>query len=377
MNAQEFKASLSVQDIINFVTQALGSEDYKEDDAGNPIFQTIDHNSRGQGKYKLYYYPDNQVFVSYTAGKTMDIYSLTQEAGYASDFRSAYQFVAHFFGYDIYSEEFAQVETTELTADWDLLNKFAALNQPEPTKKVEKKIISKALLEYFPNFIPYEWYKEGIAIEAMQKFGIRMDTVNQKIIIPHYDVEGQLIGIRGRSFNWYDLQRGAKYSPIYLGVDSVYNHPLGEHLYGLWANKETIRQTKTVVIVEAEKSVLLSETYFPNHNFTVAVCGSSITDMQVNLLLSLGVTQVILALDKESPSAPGCPETLAYKDKLLNMAYKFTPYVATYIIMDHSDLLGLKDSPFDKGKEVLIELMKQKEQVLCLNTLQQKGRKKR
>lgn len=376
MDAQEFKASLTVEDIIHFVIQALGSEDYKEDEAGNPIFQTIDHNGRGQGKYKLYYYPDRQLFVSYTVGKKMDIYALVQEAGYATDFKSAFHFVANFFGYDIYSEEFTKVETPDLTADWDLLNKFTVLNNTEPSKS-KTKILSKALMEYFPPLIPYEWYKEGISIEAMQKFGIRMDTINQKIIIPHYDIGGHLIGIRGRAYNWWDLERGAKYSPIYLGPNSMYNHPLGEHLYGLWANKETIKKTRTVVIAEGEKSVLLSETYFPNHNFTVAVCGSSISDTQVNLLLSLGVTQVILALDKEHDNAPGSSSSLTYKDKLLEMAYKFTPYVATYIIMDYDNLLGHKDSPFDKGKETLIELMEKKEQVLCLNTLQQKGRRKK
>lgn len=376
MDAQEFKASLTVEDIIHFVIQALGSEDYKEDEAGNPIFQTIDHNGRGQGKYKLYYYPDRQLFVSYTVGKKMDIYALVQEAGYATDFKSAFHFVANFFGYDIYSEEFTKVEAPDLTADWDLLNKFTVLNNTEPPKS-KTKILSKALMEYFPPLIPYEWYKEGIGIEAMQKFGIRMDTINQKIIIPHYDIDGHLVGIRGRAYNWLDLERGAKYSPIYLGPNSMYNHPLGEHLYGLWANKEIIKETRTVVIAEGEKSVLLSETYFPNHNFTVAVCGSSISDTQVNLLLSLGVTQVILALDKEHDNAPGGSSSLTYKDKLLEMAYKFTPYVATYIIMDYDNLLGHKDSPFDKGKETLIELMEKKEQVLCLNTLQQKGRRKK
>lgn len=375
MNAQEFKASLTVTDIINFVVQALGSEDYMEDNAGNPIFQTIDHNERGQGKYKLYYYPDKQIFVSYTAGKTMDIYSLVQEAGYASDFKTAFNFVANFFGYDIYSDDFKQPESVDLTADWDLLNKIAAVNQEVETK-LKTKHISNSLIEYFPHLLPHKWEEEGISVQAMEKFHIRMDTINEKIVIPHYDINGQLIGLRGRAFNWFDLERGAKYSPLYLGIDTIYNHPLGEHLYGLWANKETIKATKTVVIAESEKSVLLAETYYPNHNFTVAVCGSNITDIQVQLLLSLGVTQVILALDKENADYFD-GQTLEYRDKLLQMAYKFTPYAATYILMDYDGLLGPKDSPFDKGREILERMMERKEQVLCLNTLQQKGRKKK
>ena len=377
MNAQEFKASLTVQDIINFVTQALGSEGYQEDNAGNPIFQTIDHNARGQGKYKLYYYADKQVFVSYTVGETMDIYELVQKAGYATDFKSAFYFVANFFGYDIYSQEFKGSEAPELTADWDLLNKFASL-EIGSNYELKTKQISNAMIEYFPPLIPDVWYQEGISIEAMQKFGIRMDTVNEKIIIPHYDINGQLVGIRGRAFNWYDLEKGMKYAPVCLGIDTWYNHPLGEHLYGLWLNKDTIKRTKKCVVFEGEKSVMLAETYYPGNNFTVAVCGSAISQIQVDLLLQLGVTEIIIAFDNETDNTPASPTTLQYQEKILQLASLFTPYVNVYYILDITGKLEYKDSPIDKGKETFEFLLKNKRLVPTYNTLVTvKGKKRR
>lgn len=356
MTAQEFKEKLTISDIINYVTIALGSDGYKEDNNGNPIFQTVDHNKRGQGKYKLYYYNAKKIFVSYTGDGTMDIYELTQRAGYALDFRSSYEFVLNFFGYSTFAED-APVEK-ELTGDWDLLNKFDLINQPEK-ERPELPKYSPALMEYFPNALPYYWLAEGITPEVMVKYGIRMDTINEKIVIPHHDIHGNLVGIRGRAYNWFDLENGAKYMPIFIG-DTCYNHPLGENLYGIYQNAETIRRTKKCVIFESEKSVLQSASYYGNNNYTVAVCGSSISETQVSLLLSLGIEEVVIAFDRENDEFPLSEATSKYREKICGLASMFSPYVNTYYIMDTFGKLRFKDSPSDRGKDTLEFLLNKK-----------------
>ena len=51
------------------------------------------------------------------------------------------------------------------------------------------------------------------------------------------------------------------------------------------------------------------------------------------------------------------------KVKIFNIAYTFCPYVTTYVLWDKENVLGYKDSPADKGQEVLEKLMKQKYEV--------------
>ena len=46
--------------------------------------------------------------------------------------------------------------------------------------------------------------------------------------------------------------------------------------------------------------------------------------------------------------------------RLNTLAKRISPYCTTYILRDKRGLLGEKNSPFDKGKKVLEELMKDK-----------------
>lgn len=44
----------------------------------------------------------------------------------------------------------------------------------------------------------------------------------------------------------------------------------------------------------------------------------------------------------------------------MKLAAKFTPFMRVYVLWDTKGLLDFKDSPADKGKEVLEELMSNK-----------------
>lgn len=384
MNAVELKRQLTIQDIESIVIH-LGSNGVEHDSQGNPIFQTICHNGPGNGKYKLYYYDENQMFHCYSgcSDPTFDIYELVQRVGEAHDFIGAYQYVCNFFGYSPFGVSTDLEEpVSELIGDWTLFNKIALISQNTAPKNEGEKIIPKSMLNFFNPCIPYQWYKEGMSVEAMEKFGIRMDLGAEKIIIPHFDLEGNLIGIRGRSFNLDDLARGQKYMPVYIkdtadnSPPTLYNHPLGNHLYGLNFNRKAIERTKQVVIFEAEKSVILSSTYYGDNNYTVATCGSSISDTQVNLLLSLGVKEIVIAFDKENDEFPASEQTLAYRNKIESIARQFAPYVNTYYIFDIEGKLGYKDSPIDRGQETFEYLLKKKILVSSIANNEKNKRKK-
>ena len=368
MTASELKRNLTPEDVILFVTKELGSNGYLTDNEGNLIFQTICHNRPGEGKYKLYYYIESQFFHCYTeCGESFDIYGLIEKTGRASNFVEAYYVLADFFGVNPYSKNVDFDKTPDLISDWDLFNKYDALYN---TIKEDKstKILPQNLTDFYAPCIPKYWLEEGIGYEAMQKYNIRMDFVNQHIIIPHYDINGQLIGIRNRSFNPEEIEKGMKYSPVWIEDDCL-NHPLGEHLYGLNFNKDMISKSKKAVIVESEKSVMLAETYYPGHNFVVACCGSNISETQINLLLQTGVQEIIIAFDKENDCNPASEKSIKYKEKLISLAQKFAMYVNVYIVYDSTNVLNEKDSPFDKGKETLEYLLERKILVPCIDNI--------
>ena len=106
----------------------------------------------------------------------------------------------------------------------------------------------------------------------MDKFNIRYSISQNKIVIPHYNINGELIGIRGRALNEDEIELFGKYMPIKL-EETYYSHPLSRALYGLNFNKNCMAAAGKVILFEAEKSVLLYDTYYEN-NISAAVCGS-------------------------------------------------------------------------------------------------------
>lgn len=120
------------------------------------------------------------------------------------------------------------------------------------------------------------------------------------------------------------------------------------------------------MIFESEKSVLKCQDFYGESNFTCAVCSSNISNFHRDILLSLGVEEVFIALDKYRPPKEHETEEkyqeklVEYQKKILKLAAKFTPYVRVYVLWDYEGLLDYKDSPADKGKETLEELMRRK-----------------
>ena len=58
-----------------------------------------------------------------------------------------------------------------------------------------------------------------------------------------------------------------------------------------------------------------------------------------------------------------------YSEKILKLAYRFCPYFNTYVLWDSHNLLEFKDSPCDKGKTILEQLMKTKMEVTTEDVL--------
>lgn len=354
MRKDVFKKDFTPEEIVSIVLH-LGSEDFRRGSKGEYIFQTICHNESG-GSYKLYYYPDSHMFHCYTeCGASFDLYELVQKVLHV-DFIPAYRFVYNYFGLKAVLQQGFQ-RRDELD-DWDMIRRYSELTRNGVQE--ERRFYPVSILQMFEDVPPVEWQREGISIEAMRRFGIRFCINENKIVIPDFDIHGELVGVRGRALNPEDVAT-EKYKPMWVAGESL-RFPTHQNLYGLYENQDTIRATHKIMIFEGEKSVLKCETFYPNNNFSVAVCGSQIGIEQRNLILQLGIKEVFIGFDKEFEGKPG-EHSQAYGDKLIRLAKLFTPFVTTYVLWDEKDYLDYKDAPVDKGQGVFETLLREKIEV--------------
>lgn len=368
----ELKINLSIEQVFELVAE-LGGEPRME--SGFFISKTICHNHAGEGSYKLYYYDNTKLFRCYTdCGTSFDIYELVRKIkNNSKDLKSYYnkegkvcyrewelfdavEFVAIYYGYSPKTFDFQK--TQEKLKDWEVLNNYEQINKDEQEQRVELRIFDNKILQYLPRPRIITWEQEGIKKEVMDHRGIAYDPKNQGIVIPHYDINNQLVGIRERTLIKEEENFG-KYRPAILnGV--MYNHPLGFNLYNLNNSKDNIKIIKKVIVYEGEKSCLLYASYFGEENdISVACCGSSLITYQVKLLLSLGVKEIIVAFDKQFITI-GDDEWKRWTKKLTDIHNKYGAYTQISFMFDRWDLLQYKSSPIDEGKDTFMELFKRR-----------------
>ena len=352
MTTQEIKEKLSDEDVRKLLLE-MGAIFYYEDD-DMWITNTICHHGT---KPKLYYHKDSKLFHCYTECGQMDIFDVVMGyKGYEQEeFQKAINWICIKLNIDNCEYGFGKQEQI---SDWEFIRKYKKNSRKESETK-SLVPYDKNILNIFQKMYTKDWVIEGISIETMEKYNVLYSTWQQKIIIPHFDINNQLIGVRGRSLIDEDIELFGKYTPFKVGR-RFYNHSLGQNLFGLNHNMKTIQRKRKIMLVEAEKSVFQTDTMFGDDNFTVALCGSNLTDYQKSMLLMLGVREVIVALDKQYQTLDSdeCKKWAKHiKDKIIN---KLSSYFLVSVIWDTSDMLGYKDSPTDKGKDILLKLMENK-----------------
>lgn len=345
MNAADVKELLTTDDVIDLLHE-LGADPVRK---GNEVYcRTICHHGN---KKKLVYYTDSKTFSCFTdsCGHGFDLFILIQKV-FGIDFPSSFKYICG--KYNISSDygEWLPADHVDTT----FIRKF---KKKEPQYILEE--ISKNLLNSFYKMFHKTWVEDNISIRSMIKFGILFSIKDNKIIIPHFDINGRLLGIRGRALNQDEIDAGKKYMPIFhKGI--VRKHPTGANIYGLNVTQEQVKKHKTIILFESEKGPQQLDTMFPEISIGGGISGSSLTDEQVKILLSLGIENVVIALDKEFEEV-GSQEETFYKKKIKSgFIDKLLPYFHVSIIWDSEGLLDLKDSPTDKGKDIFLELFNKK-----------------
>jgi len=347
------------------------SADYSE--TKNEIkANTICHNV-AHGGMNLTYYPntDNDdlepLFQCYSNCGSMDIYKFVRTSfsskGMDMSFPDAVSWVADTtnksFGFGFGHAEVEEVK--EIDSDWDWLSRFEK-KEKQPT--TELITYSDRILDVFDRgYYPPNFLNDNITPEVMRKYDIMFYPYAERIVIPHRHPEnGKIISLRSRATRQSDIDAGVKYLPLTI-QGHLYSSPSYESLYGYWENKDTIRRLKKVIVFESEKSVMQCEAYFPNNNFSVALSGRNISQRQVDMLMDLEIEEIILATDKmfEKIDTDECKQDINF---ILRMARRFTPYVRVFALFDDENKIEYKSSPSDCGREILLDMMKKKKEVL-------------
>ena len=349
MDYEEIISNLDVDSVISLM-EKLGA-DRHSDRGGYVVFPTICHNiDSSEASMKLYFYKDTKLFVCYTECGNMSIF----------------KFLKHYYEtrqieYDWYQDIFEVVRDCSnfKGVEGFVVEKYKSLRDRYEIKRKEKElpVYPSHVLDCFVNYYPQEWLDDGITKETMDRFNISYSISQNKIIIPHYDILGRLVGIRGRALNDWEVENVGKYAPIQIeGV--WYKHPLSMNLYGLDRTFMDIRRNSICYLFESEKSVMQMDG-FNMPNCSAAVCGSNFNKYQLNILMKFcAPSEIVICFDKEEK-----PGEEKYFNKLYNICKKYSQYANFSFIYDREGLLDLKESPTDRGEEVFKKLLEKRVRV--------------
>lgn len=349
MDYEKIISNLDDNAVIHLM-QELGADRY-EDRGDFIIFPTICHNvDSSEASMKLYFYKKNKMFVCYTGCWAQSIFKFLRN--YYETRQIEYDWYEDVYQVACNCSSFKQKEGFAPTV-------YKSLRDRYEIKRKEKKLpeFSPHVLDCFIKTYPPEWLDDGITKETMDKFNISYSISQNKIIIPHYDILGRLVGIRGRALNDWEVENVGKYAPIQ--VEGIwYKHPLSMNLYGLDRTFMDIRRNGICYLFESEKSVMQMDS-FNMPNCSAAVCGSNFNKYQLNILMKFcAPSEIVICFDKEEK-----PGEEKYFDKLYNICKKYSQYANFSFIYDREGLLDLKDSPTDRGEEVFKKLLEKRVRV--------------
>lgn len=308
------------------------------------ICSTICHNEdASEASKKLYYYKNTHMFYCYTECGPLSIFK------FLKNYYETRQIT-----YDWYKDIFLVIQNCSASKVQGVDSYKSIRTDYEPRQARELEIYPKGILDVFVKQYPIEWLKDHISREAMDKYDIRYSISQNKIIIPHYNINGDLVGIRGRALNQEDIDNFGKYMPVQI-EGKWYSHPLSLNLYGIDKNWKNIKESGVALICESEKSVLQAES-FEMKNYMLASCGSNFNKFQLDLLMKTCAPRYItICYDREE-----LPGESTYFDKLWKMCKKYSNYCNMSFIYDRNGITNMKDSPTDDGEEKFIKLLEER-----------------
>lgn len=311
------RMNMSIDDVILLMSSI--DVDYNFASDTEVHFRSICHNSNS---YKLYYYDSSKRFYCFRCGESFDIFEIFKKVLHIS-LSDAVKKICKQLNINVKNID----ECSSLCDNWAELRRFLPNAEPEPDKLFT---YDKAILSLFDHLYPQEWLDYGISADTLDKFGIGWYARQACISIPVV-FNGQLVGVRGRYTREQDVAKG-KYRPICTLDGTVLKFPSSACLYGYDQNKVAIEKSHQVVLFESEKSVLKAPSY--NLHNALAVFGSNISKQHIQLLLELGVNDVVIAFDSDYKQI-GDDEFKFFVVKMKKLAAKLKPFFNCSIVYNN------------------------------------------
>lgn len=222
--------------------ETLGVDSYVRR-PGYVIFPTICHHEDiDEASMKLYYYENNHIFYCYTNCQGMSIFKFLKN-----------YYEIRQIDYDWYEDIYKVIlDCSNFKQNVDGARAYKSVReQYRRAERVTLPVYPEGVLQMFTKFYPPEWIEDGITPAAMDKFNILYSIPQNKIIIPHYNINDELVGIRGRALNEWEIENLGKYMPVQI-EGKWYSHPLSLNLYGLNKTKDNIKKNGICFLFEAE-----------------------------------------------------------------------------------------------------------------------------
>lgn len=239
-----------------------------------------------------------------------------------------------------FKEEVKQVNTNIYKWQNNLLKYTKNKN-----KNIELRVYNKKILNYFPKIYHTDWIDYGISEEVLDKYNIGWYNYKQQITIPCYRQNGDLIGIRVRNMN---PEIDIKYIPLQLLDGTEFNFPTNEVFYGENFNWTNVQRTKSVILVESEKTVMKYESWYgAKNNICLGLYGSVLSNAKLKKLLSWNCETFYICLDSDFESIEYSNNDgkitpyEKFEKKVMNIYNKLKPYAkSVYVIYNN---LGLEN----------------------------------
>ena len=279
---------------------------------------------------------NNLTFNDYKRDINGDIFTLIQEFKELS-FPDTIKYINNFLGFD---NSFVKIEKPKIFGGFfDKIKKHQ-----EGIYEIKK--YSNDILKQYESCGNELFQKDGISLETQKKFNIGYDMLTQRITIPAYSCEGDLIGVMGRwNGNNYEKLGISKYFPLI-------EYPKRLTLYGYYINYNYL-VNNYVWIFESQKSI--QKMYQNNIRNCVACECASISNIQVKYIQSLNPKGIIIAFDEGLDEEMFIKQCNKFKTKS-----NFLNYRIGYLYDKENEYLkkGSKDAPADLSLENFKKLSK-------------------
>lgn len=343
VNIKQLKTNISPTDVVTLL-ESLGAE-CKRHSASELIFTSICHHGTDASshKAKLYYYIETQSFFCYSCNWQGDIFNLVQKVNHVV-FVEALVYICNILNIDA---GYTACKTKADVYDWRK-DCMPYLHKGYKTE-CDLMVYDDNILNFFSELYPLSWLDEGISSQTLQRYEIKYYPFHNSVVIPCRDESGNLIGIRERFLNPEDCANG-KYRPLtMLHNNFTFKFPTNQMFYGIYNNIEAIKKQKRVWLVEGEKSVLKSDTWFGEDSVALAMYGINLGDNRRDFLMSLGVEEVVIMIDNDFTTTDS-DEYLLFKQRVKKIADKLKGFCTVSVCYNNQNYDMYKCNPFDMTK---------------------------